>query len=297
MLSRPDLPAARINDDLLRFTLRTPFWFWLVTPVLALLVVAGLASVGLLVLEGLRLLGYTHVQQWSILITHLVFWVGISHAGVMISAILRLTHAEWRRPITRAAEVLAIFALITAALVQRNLVDDGRELLIAFDLVLVVVLALLVYSISARDPLLPPGWFDRLQLVMLVSALVLDAIVLTAMVGRIGEFGVSPNKAASLGLNLILLANLAGAAWLQLGFLRRRRGFGALERWQTGYLPVFLAWGRSANAAPVENADLWLRHLPGAEVEIFQGSADLPHVESSTAFCRALERFVTGLQA
>lgn len=137
---------------------------------------------------------------------------------------------------------LMMLALITAALVQWNLVDDGRELLIAFDLVLVVVLALLVYSISARDPLLPPGWFDRLQLVMLVSALVLDAIVLTAMVGRIGEFGVSPNKAASLGLNLILLANLAGAAWLQLGFLRRRRGFGALERWQTGYLPVFLAW-------------------------------------------------------
>jgi pimeloyl-ACP methyl ester carboxylesterase len=62
-------------------------------------------------------------------------------------------------------------------------------------------------------------------------------------------------------------------------------------------LPVFLAWGRSANAAPVENADLWLRHLPGAEVEIFQGSADLPHVESSTAFCRAVGRFVDGLRA
>jgi pimeloyl-ACP methyl ester carboxylesterase len=61
--------------------------------------------------------------------------------------------------------------------------------------------------------------------------------------------------------------------------------------------PVFLAWGRTAKAAPVENADLWLRRLPGAEVEIFQGSADLPHVESSTAFCRAIERFVDGLRA
>ncbi|MGX5694912.1 permease prefix domain 1-containing protein [Agromyces soli] len=137
---------------------------------------------------------------------------------------------------------LMMLALIAAALVQWNLVDDGRELLIAFDVVLVVVLALLVYSLSARDPLQPPGWFDRLQFVMLASALVLDAIVLTAMIGRIGEFGLSPNKAASLGLNLILLANLAGAAWLQLGFLRGRRGFGALERWQTQYLPAFLAW-------------------------------------------------------
>lgn len=62
-------------------------------------------------------------------------------------------------------------------------------------------------------------------------------------------------------------------------------------------VPVLLAWGRSANAAPVENADLWLRHLPDARVEIFSGSADLPHVESSTAFCQAVERFADELQA
>jgi pimeloyl-ACP methyl ester carboxylesterase len=62
-------------------------------------------------------------------------------------------------------------------------------------------------------------------------------------------------------------------------------------------LPVLLAWGRSGNAAPAENADLWLRRLPEAQVEIFQGSADLPHVENATSFCRAVERFVDGLQA
>ena len=73
-------------------------------------------------------------------------------------------------------------------------------------------------------------------------ALVVDAVVLVAMIGRTGEFGFSANKTASLGLNLILLANLAWATWLQLGFVRGRRGFGALERWQTGYLPVYLAW-------------------------------------------------------
>lgn len=137
---------------------------------------------------------------------------------------------------------LMMLALVIAAIVQWNLVDANRDLLIAFDLVLVVVVALLVYSISARDPLLAPGWFDRLQLVMLASALVVDAIVLVAMVGRTGEYGFSANKTASLGLNLILLANLAWAAWLQLGFVRGRRGFASIERWQMGYLPVYLAW-------------------------------------------------------
>ncbi|GAA1522777.1 hypothetical protein BJ978_000524 [Agromyces terreus] len=137
---------------------------------------------------------------------------------------------------------LMMLALIVAALVQWNVVDANRDLLIAFDLVLVVVVALLVYSLSARDPLLPPGWFDRLLLVLLGAALAVDLIVLVAMVARTGEFGFSANKTASLGLNLILLANLAWATLLQIGFLRRRTGFAALERWQTAYLPVYLAW-------------------------------------------------------
>ncbi|WP_350347838.1 permease prefix domain 1-containing protein [Agromyces sp. G08B096] len=135
-----------------------------------------------------------------------------------------------------------MLALIVAALVQWNLVDASRDLLIAFDLVLIVVVALLVYSISARDPLAAPGWFDRLQVLMLASALVVDVVVLIAMIGRTGEFGFSANKTASLGLNLILAANLARALWLQLGFVRGRRGFGAVERWQMSYLPVYLAW-------------------------------------------------------
>ena len=117
---------------------------------------------------------------------------------------------------------------------QWNLVDGSRELLIAFDLVLVVVVALLVYAMSARDPALPPGWFDRLQVLMLAAALVVDVIVLVAMIARTGEFGFSANKTASLGLNVILLANLAWATWLQVGFVRRRVPFDGVERWQTG---------------------------------------------------------------
>lgn len=137
---------------------------------------------------------------------------------------------------------LMMLALIVAAVMQWNLVDGSRELLIAFDLVLVVVVALLVYSISARDPALPPGWFDRLLVLMLAAALIVDVIVLVAMIARTGEFGWSANKTASLGLNVILLANLAWAAWLQVGFVLRRVPFGSIERWQTGYLPVYLGW-------------------------------------------------------
>ena len=137
------------------------------------------------------------------------------------------------------AMLVALLAVFTAV---GGLVDIDRELLILMDAILVLVLCLLLYSISARDPLAPPGLSDALQLVLVVAALAVDAVMLTAMLTRIAEFGFSPNKIAALGLNLLLLVHLVRAAWLTAGFLRGRRPFAALERWQTRYLPVYGAW-------------------------------------------------------
>ncbi len=124
----------------------------------------------------------------------------------------------------------------------RNLVDVEREVLIIFDLLLVVVLALVLYSMSAREPTAPAGLFDRLQLVLIGSALAVDVVGLAAMVSRIALWGPSPNKVAALGLNVLLLINLAWLGWLLLGFLRGRRPYASLERWQMAYLPVYAAW-------------------------------------------------------
>jgi len=117
-----------------------------------------------------------------------------------------------------------------------------REMLIAFDLLLVVVLALLLYSVSARDAAAPPGAFDVMQLVLVASALVADMVALWAIGARITEFGFTPNRVAALGVNVILLVNLAWSAVLLLRFVGRRGSFAALERWQTRYLPVYAAW-------------------------------------------------------
>lgn len=135
-----------------------------------------------------------------------------------------------------------LLAFVVAALIQRDLLGTSRDLLIIFDVVLVVVLGLLLYSLSARSPESKPGWFERLQLLMVSSALVVDLLVLIAMVARIGAFGVSANKIASLGLNVILLVNLAWSAYLLLGILRGTARPEQLEKWQMRYLPVYLAW-------------------------------------------------------
>jgi len=136
--------------------------------------------------------------------------------------------------------VLVVFLGIVAG-TGRGL-DLEREVLIAFDLLLVVVLGLLLYSLSARDPGAPAGPFDVLQVVLVLSALVADAVALQAIAARITEFGLTPNRVAALGENIILLVNLAWSAVLYIRFLRGRGAFADLERWQTNYLPVYAAW-------------------------------------------------------
>jgi len=136
----------------------------------------------------------------------------------------------------------ALLAFLVAVVWTSNGIDVEREALILFNLLLIVVLGLLLYSMSARDPLAPPGLFDKLQLALVASALAIDVLVLLEITGRIAEYGTTPNKAAAIGENVILLANLAWSAWLLLTFLRGRTPFATLERWQTGYLPVYAAW-------------------------------------------------------
>jgi hypothetical protein len=121
-------------------------------------------------------------------------------------------------------------------------INVKREVLIGFDLLLAVVVGLVLYAASARDPQAPPDFFDGLQLLLVVSALVVDGVALAAIAARISEFGFTPNKVAALGENLILLVNLAWTAWLYACFLGHRGSFAALERWQITYLPVYFVW-------------------------------------------------------
>ncbi len=66
--------------------------------------------------NGFGVTGINNPIFWAFYITNFVFWIGISHAGTLISAILRLVNAGWRRPVTRCAEVITAFALMIGAL-------------------------------------------------------------------------------------------------------------------------------------------------------------------------------------
>ena len=178
-------------------------------------------------------------------------WVLPSGAGGAVVVAAWLVESK-QRVVENMAPVLTmlftpLFALMLAgAAVVYAATGVGaafdRDLLAVFDVLLLIVLGLVLYGMSARDPSASPDWMDRIQLVAVSAALVLDVMVLGAMIARIGDLGFTPNRAAALGLNLVLLVNLAGAAWLTARFIGRRSVLHPLERWQTSYLPVFALW-------------------------------------------------------
>src|SRR5437879_4246263 len=123
--------------------------------------------------------------------------------------------------------ILLLVFLATMAWTGRP-IDIQRNVLIAFDLLLALVLGLVLYSASARDPEAPPSLFDGLQLLLIASALVVDAVALAAIASRISEFGFTPKRVADPGENLILLVSLAWSAWLYARCLRWAKPFRAL---------------------------------------------------------------------
>src|SRR5262249_40564843 len=106
----------RITTDLLRPLEQTSWRFYLLVALLGSIVAMGLGTCFYQMYMGFGLTGITNPIYWAFYITNFVFWIGISHAGTLISAILRLVNAGWRRPVTRCAEVITAFALMIGAM-------------------------------------------------------------------------------------------------------------------------------------------------------------------------------------
>ncbi len=110
-------PRGEMNSMVMESMQTTSWTFWVVVIFLVLTVVfAMFGAWGLMIYKGMGLTGLTRPVFWGIFIVDLVFWVGISHAGTFISAILRVMKYETRRPFTRAAELMTTFGLIQAAI-------------------------------------------------------------------------------------------------------------------------------------------------------------------------------------
>ncbi|MCY4175418.1 MAG: hypothetical protein OXD37_03660 [Acidimicrobiaceae bacterium] len=209
----------------------------------------GMIAIGGTVLTGLAAAVFTIIG--ADVVELIGFW--ITPAAAAGSVVVAGWLADTRKGVLeRLAPVLTrlftpmftvlMLSFLAAAIISGGGIEASRTLLIIFDVLLLVVAALVLYSVAARDPQAGPNIFDVAQTALVIAALLADLFVLSAMVDRLSEFGATPNRFAALGINLVLLVNLAGAAWLYVGFLRGRVSFERLERWQADYANVYAVW-------------------------------------------------------
>ena len=118
--------VAKIDQDEILFKpiLSTGKGFYLVAAALLTIVVLAAYAYLAQFRYGLGVTGLNTPTYWGVYITNFVFFIGISHAGTLISAILRIARAEWRRSITRSAEVITVLVLFFGA--GNIIIDLGR---------------------------------------------------------------------------------------------------------------------------------------------------------------------------
>ncbi|MEQ6900838.1 permease prefix domain 1-containing protein [Nocardioides sp. YIM 152588] len=222
--------------DLIRFTGEWAVYYFLLAAGGGLLLALTAATFGAIDVDAGPLLFEWVLPMGAAGATLVAAWLVESKQDVIenIAPVL----ARVFSPLT----IALLVALLAAFAVDPDVIDVDRELLILMTVILVLVLALALYALSARPPEAAAGLADWVQVALALAAIVVDLVVLVAMAGRIAELGLTPNRAAALGLNVLLLVNLAVSAWLGLAFVRGRRPVAALERWQTDYLPLYAAW-------------------------------------------------------
>ena len=115
---------ADVREAALRPILRPGAYFWLIAAGLSVLVLWALVAYFFQLRDGLAVTGLSQRISWGFYISDLVFFIGVSYGGALTSAILRLTNAPWRAPLSRMAETMAVVALLIGGVFP--IIDMGR---------------------------------------------------------------------------------------------------------------------------------------------------------------------------
>lgn len=131
--------------------------------------------------------------------------------------------------------------LITVIVVGNNPFMD-RNFLLAFNGILLVVLAVTIFSITESSTDKKKNIFDYINFCLIVLALIIDSVALCAIVFRLSSYGITPNRIAVLGVNLLVWGNLIWIMLSYMRFLQNKTGSSTIRNAVTKYLPVYVLW-------------------------------------------------------
>lgn len=137
--------------------------------------------------------------------------------------------------------VTLLVYLITAIWVEKNPFLD-RNFLLAFNGILLGVLAVTIFSITESDKGKKKDIFDYVNFALIVLALIIDSVALSAIVFRLSSYGITPNRLAVLGVNILIWANLAWIMLSYMRFLKNKTELSTIQDAVTKYLPIYALW-------------------------------------------------------
>ncbi|ULT59444.1 DUF4153 domain-containing protein [Neobacillus drentensis] len=137
--------------------------------------------------------------------------------------------------------VTLLVYLITVICVGKNPFLD-RNFLIAFNGILLGVLAVTIFSITESDPDEKKSISDIINFALIVLALIIDSVALSAILFRLSSYGITPNRLAVLGVNILIWANLILIMLSYILFLQNKSGPSTIQDTVTKYLPVYGLW-------------------------------------------------------
>jgi len=131
--------------------------------------------------------------------------------------------------------------LITVLWVGKNPFVD-RDFLISFNGILLSVLAITIFSITESSTDEKKKISDYVNFALIVLSLIIDSVALSAMAFRLSSYGITPNRVAVLGVNILIWANLFWIMFSYMGFIQNKKGPSAIQDAVTKYLPVYGLW-------------------------------------------------------
>ena len=208
-----------------------------------LILCGGVVFVGLIAVtcEALRIPQDPWIQEY------------VAFSGLLATPVVASYLVERKRSlIENLAPVLAkifiplflvmITGFIVAMAVQRTNIVEDREMLIVIDVLLLLVVGMILYDLSARSEAEPFSFSHGMNLALIAAAIVVDVVALYGILTRLSDYGFTPNRTAALGENVLLLGNLIGLGTAYVRFALGRGNLSLLWRWQVGYLWVYAAW-------------------------------------------------------
>jgi hypothetical protein len=147
--------------------------------------------------------------------------------------------------IARIFAPLFLFTLVTYLIVivaQQKSPYTDRDFLIVFNIMLLLVLAISIFSITEKSIARGQKWLDAVTMALLTVGLIVDLIALSAILFRLGTYGFTPNRIAVLGANLVVCVNAGGLVYYYGQQLLGKKDIQDVRRWIGMYLPVYSVW-------------------------------------------------------